>query len=128
LNVMRLLTLLGTIAFLSFEDAKARAQEQTTDDLGRVLVVKFLYDPRPARQDVVVFKYPETPGKPADMNYAKRLVGHPGETIIIGDGAMFKAPGPVVERITIEGAKVEITGDTIKIEGGKVEITRKRRP
>ena len=36
--------------------------------------------------------------------------------------------GPVIERITIEGGKVEITGDAIKIDGGKVEITRQRRP
>jgi hypothetical protein len=33
---------------------------------------------------------------------------------------------PQIERIRIEGGKVEITGDSIRVEGGKVEIIRRR--
>jgi len=33
---------------------------------------------------------------------------------------------PVVETITIDGGKVEISGDSIKVDGGKVEIIRRR--
>jgi signal peptidase I len=86
----------------------------------RVLVAKFLYDllgRTPDRLDVVVFKFPGNsfPGsrdRPADpnpwplsgpqknhvpMNYIKRLVGLPGETIVIHGGSLYyllgDAPG-----------------------------------
>src|SRR5581483_6396056 len=55
----------------------------------RVLVGKFLYDlpwnsPDRHRLNVVVFKYPEHPQKDhTPMNYIKRLIGLPGETIAI---------------------------------------------
>jgi signal peptidase I len=128
LNAVRVLPLLGALVLLGADVPKAGAQGQQPDDSGKVRVVKFLYDLQPGRQDVVVFKYPEVPGTRADQNYVKRLVGLPGETIVVRDGVMVKTAGPVIERITIEGGKVEITGDTIKIDGGKVEITRQRRP
>jgi signal peptidase I len=63
----------------------------------RVLVSKFLYDSglrKPERQDVVVFKYPEGPQKNhVAMNYIKRLVGKPGETIGIYYGDLYVAEG-----------------------------------
>ena len=61
----------------------------------RVLVGKFLYDQhlphaRPNRHDVVVFKYPKEPQrKHVAMNYIKRLVGLPGETIAIYGGDLY---------------------------------------
>ena len=64
----------------------------------RILVDKFAYDfADPARWDVVVFKYPED----AKTNYIKRLVGLPGETVIIAGGDIWtrKAGGePVIAR------------------------------
>jgi signal peptidase I len=70
----------------------------------RVLVAKFLYDllgRRPDRLDVVVFKFPgddqrngpwpssgpQSKGVP--MNYIKRLIGLPGETIYIYRGDLY---------------------------------------
>jgi signal peptidase I len=54
----------------------------------RVLVDKFSYDFRaPRRWDVVVFKYPED----AKVNYIKRLVGLPGETVSIVGGDIWTA-------------------------------------
>jgi hypothetical protein len=126
LNAVRLLPLLGALVLLGVEAPKAGARGKEEPD--QVRVVKFLSDPQPARQDVVVFKYPEIRPAPADSNYTKRLVGLSGETIVIKDGVVFNTPGPVIERITVEGGKVEITGNTIKIEGGKVEIIRQPRP
>jgi hypothetical protein len=123
---MRLLPLLGTLVLLGVDAPKAGAQGQ--DEPDKVRVVKFLYDPQLAPRDVVVFKYPETRRAPADSNYVKRLVGLPGETMVVKDGVVFDTPGPVIERITVEGGKVEISGNTIKIEGGKVEIIRQPRP
>jgi signal peptidase I len=59
----------------------------------RVLVSKFLYDSglkKPQRHDVVVFKYPEKPQKDhVPMNYIKRLIGLPGETIAIYGGNIY---------------------------------------
>ncbi|HLJ95784.1 MAG TPA: signal peptidase I, partial [Gemmataceae bacterium] len=62
----------------------------------RVLVAKFLYDlgalglDMPRRHDVVVFKYPNEPQKGhVPMNYIKRLIGLPGETIAIHRGKLY---------------------------------------
>jgi signal peptidase I len=61
----------------------------------RVLVAKFLYDlpwnsPEKHRLNVVVFKFPERPQKDyTPMNYIKRLVGLPGETIGIYYGKIY---------------------------------------
>jgi signal peptidase I len=56
----------------------------------RIIVEKFAYDfVEPARWDVVVFKYPED----ARINYIKRLVGLPGETVFISGGDIWTASG-----------------------------------
>jgi signal peptidase I len=62
----------------------------------RVLVAKFLYDFQalgvdgPKRHDVVVFKYPKDPQTGhVPMNYIKRLIGLPGETIAIHYGKLY---------------------------------------
>ena len=55
-------------------------------DGDRILVAKFPYElADPQRWDVVVFKFPGD----ATMNYIKRLVGRPGETIQIHDGDLW---------------------------------------
>jgi signal peptidase I len=66
----------------------------------RVLVAKFVYDlfnKDPNRLDVVVFKYPGGSDFPLSgphrnhvpMNYIKRLIGLPGETIAICGGKLY---------------------------------------
>jgi len=55
----------------------------------RIFVLKFLgavFSPK--RWDVVVFKNPEAP----EENYIKRLVGLPGEAILLVDGDVFTRP------------------------------------
>jgi len=55
----------------------------------RILVLKYLYLLRePARYDVVVFKNPVRPSE----NLIKRLVGLPGEDVLIVDGDVFTRP------------------------------------
>jgi signal peptidase I len=60
----------------------------------RVLVAKYEYHIRdPKRFDVPVFKYPEQPYNASEltaMNYIKRLVGLPGETIAIYKGDLYR--------------------------------------
>jgi len=52
----------------------------------RILVLKCIYQfVEPKRWDVVVFKNPDKP----QINYIKRLVGRPGETIEIIDGDVY---------------------------------------
>ena len=62
----------------------------------RVLVAKYLYDSgliAPNRFNVVVFKYPEAPQKEnTPLNYIKRLIGLPGETIGIHYGKLYVLP------------------------------------
>ncbi len=61
----------------------------------RILVLKYLYLLHaPARWDVVVFKSPSDPARyNYGQNYIKRLVGKPGEAIMILDGDLYVAPG-----------------------------------
>jgi signal peptidase I len=66
----------------------------------RVLVAKFLYDlgllnlDGPKRHNVVVFKYPENPQRiHVPLNYIKRLIGLPTETIIIRYGKVYVLDG-----------------------------------
>jgi signal peptidase I len=62
----------------------------------RILVSKTAYDlADPERFDVVVFKYPED----AKVNYIKRLVGLPGETISIIDGDLWVSTAGEPEEI-----------------------------
>ncbi|WP_020473953.1 signal peptidase I [Zavarzinella formosa] len=60
----------------------------------RVLVAKYEYHLRaPRRFDVPVFKYPEEPYHKTEltaMNYIKRLIGLPGETIAIYQGDLYR--------------------------------------
>ncbi len=70
--------------------------ERTIKDPGyqsgdRVLVVKYLYDlTQPRRLDVVVFKFPVQPQKDYEpMNYIKRLIGLPGESLAITNGDVY---------------------------------------
>ncbi len=54
----------------------------------RILVGKFAYEfTEPQRWEVAVFKYPGN----AVTNYIKRIVGLPGETVVIRDGDIFIA-------------------------------------
>ena len=52
----------------------------------RILVLKYLYQfTEPKTWDVVVFKNPTEP----PVNFIKRLVGRPGETVQIIDGDVY---------------------------------------
>lgn len=66
----------------------------------RILVLKYLYlFEEPQRWDVVVFKSPEPtsrsrPDREAEYteNYIKRLIGRPGEAVLILDGDIYVGP------------------------------------
>jgi len=75
----------GAVARLT--DAAGRYRHEYPPFAGdRIIVEKFAYDfTEPARWDVVVFKYPED----ARVNYIKRLVGLPGETVFIAGGDIW---------------------------------------
>ena len=49
----------------------------------------------------------------------------PGETVAWHAGIIEKSRGLIVERITVEGGRVETTAESIRIEGGTVEIIRR---
>ena len=55
----------------------------------RILVHKYIYEfSKPQRWDVLVFKNPSSP----DQNYIKRLVGLPGECLLIVEGNVYVKP------------------------------------
>lgn len=64
-------------------------ESQTSYNGDRILVNKYIYAfAQPRRWDIVVFKYPGD----AQMNYIKRLVGLPNETVRIFQGDLFVGP------------------------------------
>lgn len=70
------------------EDVTSQGHSVAEKGGDRILVSKNLYlVQKPRRWDVFVFKSPAD-GK-ADMNFVKRLVGFPGETLELKDGQLF---------------------------------------
>ena len=94
-----------------------QAGDQHTQN-GWVLVRKPLYDLLPASRIVI-------PEDSPPQRYIKRSVGLGGETLPIQKAAVAGPPVIHVERIIVEGGKVEITAESIKVEGGRVEIIRR---
>ncbi len=58
----------------------------------RILVLKYVYLLHPPRRwDVVVFKSPDSPQEfHYQQNYIKRLVGLPGERLMVLDGDIYR--------------------------------------
>ncbi|VTS01292.1 S26 family signal peptidase [Tuwongella immobilis] len=79
--------------YRSTADAIKRTQREIPNASSgdRVLVFKPQYHlNEPRRFDVPVFKYPEAPQRDyVAMNYIKRLIGLPGETIAISQGNVY---------------------------------------
>jgi len=79
----------------------------------RILVLKYLYIPwisSPHRWDVVVFKTP-TPVENTPLyttNYIKRLVGLPGEWVMVLDGDLYICNDPAYAGVAPEEAAREI--------------------
>ena len=70
----------------------------------KILVNKFIYEHRaPRRYEIIVFKFPEKPWR----NYIKRLIGLPGETLVIrngdvyADGTLARKPDSVQDSVWI---------------------------
>ncbi|NOY43333.1 MAG: signal peptidase I [Planctomycetes bacterium] len=75
----------GVPSYVNQEDL----EKHTSYPGDRILVNKYCYLYNdPLRWDVVVFKYPGN----GEMNYIKRLVGLPGETVQIYQGDIFTRP------------------------------------
>ncbi len=60
----------------------AQIEEEGLHSRDRFIAAKYL---RPRRWDLITFRWPEDP----EILYVKRLIGLPGETIVIRDGAVY---------------------------------------
>ncbi|MBC8107262.1 MAG: signal peptidase I, partial [Anaerolineae bacterium] len=77
----------------------------------RILVLKYLYLLKdPQRWDVVVFKSPDRPDVyDYTQNYIKRLIGKPGESIMILDGDIYAGPkGAPRDRLQVQTKPREV--------------------
>ena len=71
-------------------DTQSGDVEHLSNSGDRILVNKFIYDfHEPERYDVIVFKYPNN----AKQNYIKRLIGLPGDNILIENGDIYLMHG-----------------------------------
>jgi signal peptidase I len=83
-------------------DEGAEIPSQPSYNGDRILVNKYLYAfSDPQRWDVVVFKYPGD----AKVNYIKRLVGLPGESLRIEHGDVFVKPSAPANDATFKIAR-----------------------
>lgn len=75
----------------------------------RILVLKYLYLLHPPqRWDVVVFKSPDDPEHhDYALNYIKRLVGLPGEALMILDGDIYTAPTSATAPLKLGDFKIQ---------------------
>ena len=73
-----------------------------------LLIEKMSYHLRPpSRGDVIVFKYPNNP----NVNYIKRIIGLPGETVEIRDGKVFIKTGQTETTWNYPDIATEALGD-----------------
>ena len=82
----------------------------------RILVLKYLYLlQNPSRWDVVVFKAPDDPERTDyQVNFIKRLIGRPGETVMLLDGDVYIAPN-------VEGKDPALTDFVVQTKPRKVQ-------
>ncbi len=81
----------------------------------RILVHKYIYNfTEPRRWDVVVFKYPADPG----TNFIKRLVGLPGEDLLIVEGNVYARAhnGVAKNQAGDDGWRVQRKSDRPKVQ------------
>jgi len=97
-------------------------EEQAVRFGDRILVLKYLYlFSGPTRWDVVVFKAPtvDPPQDPRDpdygVNFIKRLVGLPGESVVILDGSVYTSPQKVDLKSAADGVGV-VNADKFTIQ------------
>ena len=92
------------------------SMEKTIMTGDRVLGTRFSYwfsDPK--RGDIVVFKYPVDEARGKNTKFIKRIIGLPGETVEIKDGAVY-INGDRLEEDYINGTwKVENDGYTFEV-------------
>lgn len=117
MTVMSVFVFLGA-SLLAGADAPTAGGDQDARGDGWVIVRKPRYDLLPMAR----VAFPEASPQP---RYTKRAVGLQGEALPIQVGAVARTPGITVERIRVDGGKVEITAESIVIEGGRVEIIRR---
>jgi len=87
----------GTCPMCRYTNTELLEKKEPSYNGDRILVSKFAYQiGEPQRWDVIVFKYPgDSPNAPPDersdsrINYIKRLVGLPGDTIRIQNGDVW---------------------------------------
>jgi signal peptidase I len=60
---------------------------ETIVEEDRVMILKFLHFDELERGDIIVF-YPPVKGK-EDVPYIKRLIGVPGDKVVVKDGALY---------------------------------------
>lgn len=94
------------------------SMEATLSDGDTIIVNKFAYlFANPKRGDVIVFKQS---GKEHDYYDVKRVVGLPGETVQIVDGAVWINGSPVPEKVNCEKMTIPgLAADALTLEEGE---------
>ena len=92
------------------------SMEKTIMTHSRVLGTRFAYwGSSPKRGDIVVFRYPIDDALGKNTHYIKRIIGLPGETVEIKDGAVY-IDGEKLEENYINGTwTVENDGFTFQV-------------
>ncbi len=82
----------------------SQSMEHTINDGDRIFGFRLAYAfGDPARYDIVIFKYPDSP----DTLYIKRIIGLPGETVVVSYGSVYVIDSSVVTADIDDEALIE---------------------
>lgn len=113
MDVLETIVFVGSIFIVIYlyimqpHQVKGASMEPTFDTGDYILTSKITYKfDKPERGDIIVFKSPRNP----DIDYIKRIIGLPGDTIMIKNGQVF------ISGVFINEAY--LSGETNIFEGG----------
>lgn len=91
----------------------------TLEERDHILVNKFVYRfTEPKRGDIVVFKSPPE-ADTRQVDYIKRLMGLPGDTIEVKEGVVYRNGKPLKERYLLEQGDIRYDLPPLKVEKGR---------
>ncbi len=103
--VVALLLFAGTRTVVQGREIRGPSMLPTYHTGQRLFVTRYLFD-EPDRGDVVVFHPPST----ADDDYIKRVIGVPGDHVLVRDGHVFVNGQPVDESHLAQGTQTTCAG------------------
>lgn len=98
------------------------SMEPTLKERDQILVNKFIYRfTKPQHGDIVVFKSPQH-ADPRQVDYIKRLIGVPGDTIEVREGIVYRNGKALNEPFLLEPGDIRYDMGPVTVEKGMLFV------